>query len=689
MRIYPSPVCVVFEQKAPFSSWHRHAESGTFSHLRSSSKQAYFFHITVLLMPSSPIRFPPGLMLQNCCAVMAMRREFRVFVLHVIVRGISLSNLVHLQQVCSHMDNLSGYAHRPFPFVLRYLRQRLASHVVIVTAVMAAVACSVGTQYGVKYLVDGLSAGPARAGSVWLAFVFLMSLIAADNFLWRIASWTASFTFVGVTGDLRRDIFRHLTGHAPSYFSDRLPGMLTSRITATSNAVFTVENMFVWNVLPPCIATVSAIALIGTVSLPMSAGLVLVAGTMVVAMFHMAAKGKPLHDEFADKAAAVDGEMVDVISNMPLVRAFCGFRFEHSRFDATVNQELTARGRSLRYLEKLRLTHAAITVVLTIALLAWVIVLWQHGGATTGDVVLVCTLGLSILNATRDLAVALVDVTQHVARLTEAIATLLLPHELRDHPEAEPLVKSGAAIVFNKVSFRYPGGLQVFDKFSLRLNAGQRVGLVGQSGGGKSTVFTLLQRFYDVDQGHISIDGQNISRVTQESLREAISVVPQDISLFHRSIMENIRYGRPTATDDEVLRAAIAARCDFIETLPQGLATMVGDRGVKLSGGQRQRIAIARAFLKDAPILLLDEATAALDSESEEAIREALSRLMRGRTVIAIAHRLATLRNFDRVIMLKAGKIIEDGPPDRLMQGRGPYRELVTQEMGRLATHAA
>jgi ATP-binding cassette subfamily B protein len=587
------------------------------------------------------------------------------------------------------MDNLSGYAHRPLPFVLRYLRKRLASHAVILGAVVAAVACSVSTQYGVKYLVDGLSAGPARSGSVWLAFGLLISLIAADNFLWRIASWTASFTFVGVTGDLRRDIFRHLTGHAPSYFSERLPGMLTSRITATSNAVYTVENMFVWNVLPPCMATVAAILLIGTVSLPMAAGLIVIAGGMVIAMFRLAAAGKPLHDDFADKAAAVDGEMVDVINNMPLVRAFCGLSFEHDRFDATVNRELTARGRSLRYLEKLRLTHAAVTVALTIALLAWAIALWQRGGATTGDVVLVCTLGLSILNATRDLAVALVDVTQHVARLTEALATLLLPHELRDHPEAEPLVKSGAAIAFNNISFRYPGGLQVFDKFGLRLQPGQRVGLVGHSGGGKSSLFVLLQRFYDVQQGNITIDGQDISRVTQQSLRQAISVVPQDISLFHRSILENIRYGRPNATDDEVLRAAIAARCDFVETLPEGLATMVGDRGVRLSGGQRQRIAIARAFLKDAPILLLDEATAALDSESEEAIREALGRLMRGRTVIAIAHRLATLRNFDRVVVLKAGKIIEDGPPDRLMQGQGPYRDLVTQEISRLAKHAA
>jgi ATP-binding cassette subfamily B protein len=587
------------------------------------------------------------------------------------------------------MDNLSGYVRHPFSFVLRYMRRRRAAHVIIVSAVVAAVACSVGTQYGVKNLVDSLTAGSSHANGVWLAFGFLMMLIAADNLLWRVASWTASFTFVGVTGDLRRDMFRHLTGHAPSYFSDRLPGMLTSRITATSNAVFTVENMFVWNVLPPCIATVSAILLIGTVSLTMSAGLIVIAGIMLMAMFRLAAAGKPLHDDFADKAAAVDGEMVDVISNLPLVRAFCGLSYEHDRFDATVERELDARGRSLRYLEKLRLLHAVVTIILTIALLAWAITLWQQGAASTGDVVLVCTLGLSILSATRDLAVALVDVTQHIARLTEAVATLLLPHELKDHPEAEPLIRSGAAVAFNNVSFHYPGGAQVFEKFSLRIQPGQRVGLVGHSGGGKSSLFALLQRFYDLQRGSVTIDGQDISRVTQQSLREAISVVPQDISLFHRSIMENIRYGRPNATDDEVLRAAIAARCDFIENLPEGMSTMVGDRGIKVSGGQRQRIAIARAFLKDAPILLLDEATASLDSESEEAIREALSRLMRGRTVIAIAHRLATLRNFDRVVVLHGGRIIEDGPPDILVQGRGPYRELVAREMGRLASHAA
>jgi ATP-binding cassette subfamily B protein len=198
-----------------------------------------------------------------------------------------------------------------------------------------------------------------------------------------------------------------------------------------------------------------------------------------------------------------------------------------------------------------------------------------------------------------------------------------------------------------------------------------------------------MQRFYDPQAGRILIDGQDIARVTQESLREAIAVVPQDISLFHRSVMENIRYGRPEATDDEVLEAAVTARCDFIQALPDGMRTIVGDRGVKLSGGQRQRIAIARALLKDAPLLLLDEATSALDSESEEMIRAALGELMRGRTVVAIAHRLSTVRSFDRIVVLQTGKVIEDGPPDLLLRRDGLYRRLVQREMDRLSQQAA
>jgi ATP-binding cassette, subfamily B, bacterial len=573
------------------------------------------------------------------------------------------------------MADLCDYATRPLAFVFHYVRLRPVSHAVILAAVLAAVTCSVGTQYGIKFLVDVLS--NHDAAGVWTAFLVLGALIAADNLLWRVASWIANFAFTGVTSDLRRDLFRHLMGHSPAYFADRLPGTLTSRVTATSNAIFTAENMFMWNVLPPCAATVAAIALVRTISLPMALGLAVVAGIMVCLMFRLAAAGRPLHHDFADKAAAVDGEMVDVVGNMPLVRAFSGFAREHRRFDATVDREMDARRRSLLYLEKLRIFHAVVTIVLTLCLVAWAIMLWQQGAATTGDVVLACTLALSVLSATRDLAVALVDITQHIARLSEALATLLIPHELRDHPTAEPLVRRGASVKFEHVDFRYSDSQRIFTDLNLHFRPGERVGLVGHSGGGKSTMFALLQRFYDPQGGRILLDGQDIARVTQDS------------PLFHRSVLDNIRYGKPEASDDEVMEAAITARCDFIEDLPSGMRTIVGDRGVKLSGGQRQRVAIARAFLKDAPLLLLDEATSALDSESEEIIREALAHLMRGRTVIAIAHRLSTVRNFDRIVVLQAGEVIQDGPPDLLMRRDGLYRQLVQREMDRLTRQAA
>jgi ATP-binding cassette, subfamily B, bacterial len=587
------------------------------------------------------------------------------------------------------MEDLCRYSGRPFAFIFRYVRHRALSHGVIAGAVLAAVACSITTQYGVKYLVDTLS-GADRGNGVWFAFALLVSLIAADNLLWRIAGFTMSSAFVRVTGDLRRDLFRHLTGHSPNYFANRLPGMLTARVTATSNAVFTVESMFVWNVLPACASMLGAIALTTIVSVPMALTLAVVGSVVVIAMFHFAAAGKPLHHAFADKAAAVDGEMVDVIGNLPLVRAFCGTHREHHRFEGTVDRELSARQRSLWYLERLRLAHAVVTVVLTVGLLAWAIVLWQQGKISTGDVVLACTLGLSVLHATRDLAVALVDVTQHLARLSEALSTLLVPHDLRDHPHAAPLLGFGASVQLQNVTFAYPGGERLFDNLNLRIEPGQRVGLVGQSGGGKSTLFALLQRLYDVERGGIFVGGQDIRRVTQDSLRAAIAVVPQDVSLFHRSVMENIRYGRPDALDAEVYNAARAARClDFIEALPGRMGAIVGDRGMKLSGGQRQRIAIARALLKDAPLLLLDEATSALDSESEDLVRQALAGLMRGRTVIAIAHRLSTVSNFDRIVVLQGGRVIQDGAPAELLRDQGTYRDLMRRQSGLHVVNAA
>src|SRR5438270_7397091 len=396
------------------------------------------------------------------------------------------------------MENLCGYADRPLAFFFRYIRRRPMAHAGILLAVLAAAGCAVSTQYGVKFLVDTLSQGRGAGSRIWLAVGFVMLLIAGDSLFWRVAGWIASRTFANVTGDLRADLFHHLTGHGPSYFADRLPGTLASRLTATSNAMFTMENMLAWNVLPPCVATAGAIAYLLSISLPMTLGMFAVAGLIAFGLFRLAAAGRPLHRAFADKAAVVDGEMVDIIGNMSLVRAFCGTGREYRRFTDAVGSEVTARRRSLLYMEWLRLSHALVTMVLTLGLLAWAITLWRRGAATTGDVVMVCTLGFTILHASRDLAVALVDATQHLARLSEAIAALLVPHDIRDHPDATPLLGRRGQISFENVGFNYPKSRKVFEEFNLDLPAGQRVGLVGESGGGKSTLFALLQRSYDL-----------------------------------------------------------------------------------------------------------------------------------------------------------------------------------------------
>ena len=586
------------------------------------------------------------------------------------------------------MEDLSPLASRPFAFLFRYVARRPIAHAAILAAVVGAAACSVSTQYGVKSLIDALSG--SHSEMVWVAFALLVGLMAADNFLWRLAGWIASYAFVAASGELRGELFRHITDHAPSFFTGRQAGTVTGRVTATGNAAFTIQNMFIWNVLPPCVATLGAVAFLMTVDPLMTGSLVLVAAVLLYGLYRLAAAGATLHMGFADKAAGVEGELTDVVSNIMLVRSFGAIGRERRRFRETVGEEMAARRTSLLYLEKIRFLHAALTVALTVGLLAWAIVLWQRGAISSGQVILVCTLGMTILYATRDLAVALVDVTQHTARLSEALTTLLQPHDLRDTEDARPLAGRRRAVTFENVSFTYADGHRVFEKFGVEFRPGQRTGLVGPSGGGKSTLLSLLQRFHDLDRGRILIDGQDIAQATQESLRQAISLVPQDISLLHRSVMDNIRYGKPDASDAEVRRAAEAARChSFIDALPQGFDTIVGERGARLSAGQRQRIAIARALLKDTPILLLDEATSSLDGESEEAIRQALDRLMENRTVIAIAHRLSTLRSFDRILVLEGGHVVQDGAPTDLLHRDGPYRTLVWQELHRLSRAAA
>jgi ATP-binding cassette subfamily B protein len=270
-----------------------------------------------------------------------------------------------------------------------------------------------------------------------------------------------------------------------------------------------------------------------------------------------------------------------------------------------------------------------------------------------------------------------VDIAQQFGFIEDTLRVIAQPQSVCDVPSAPPLATRGGAITFDRVSFAYGGRRDAVHDVDLTIHAGEKVGIVGPSGAGKSTLVHLVQRLYDVEAGEIRIDGQPIAAVTQDSLRAALAVVPQEITLFHRTVRENIRFARPGATDKEVVEAARAANCDgFIRALPQGYDTLVGERGAKLSGGQRQRVGIARAFLKDAPIIVFDEATSALDTESEMAIQRALVRLQRDRTVIAVAHRLSTLAAFDRILVMLNGRVVEDGTVAELRRQGGLFERM-------------
>jgi ATP-binding cassette subfamily B protein len=398
---------------------------------------------------------------------------------------------------------------------------------------------------------------------------------------------------------------------------------------------------------------------------------VLLTGSALARFSH---RGTPRHRFHADRAAEVGGELVDILSNIWVVKAFSARARERSRFERLLKSEESAHRDSLMYVERLRVVHDLALWLMAAAMLSWTLLLWSEGKVSPGDVILTVAIAFRILHGSRDLAFGLVNATQYIARIADAVQVIGENHRVVDRPDASQLIPLGGSIAFKDVDFCYPEGEPVFRGFNLQIGPGQHVALVGPSGAGKSTLVSLLQRLVDVDDGRVLIDDQDTRAMRQESLRAAIAVVPQEISLFNRSVLENIRYARPEASDGDVLAAARAARCDdFIRALPQGYHTIVGERGAKLSGGQRQRLGIARALLKDAPIVVLDEATSALDSASEVEIQRALAILMRGRTVLAIAHRLSTIAKFDRVVVLDEGRIVEDGPPAELRQRRGLF----------------
>ncbi len=569
------------------------------------------------------------------------------------------------------------FPQRPMLFFLRYVRRWPWHFGGLLALIVGAAGCAVAVQYGMKLLVDAMAAPERSAAAVWGPLTMFVALIGVENLLWRLGGWLGCRTIVGVGVDIRLDLFTHLTGQPMRYFAEHFAGSLGNRITGTAGAAGALIGTLTWNILPPVTDFIGAVIVLSTVDWRMAAALVVFTAVVAGGIAVIGVRGRQLHRTYADRASSVAGELVDVVSNVWVVQAFSARSRERRRLADRFDTEAAAQRRSWLYLEKTRVVHDLCLWVMAGGMLVWAVFSWTEGRITAGDVVLVSALTFRILHGSRDLAFALVGTTQHFGAIAETLRVIGQPHAVADAPGAQPLIGLGGAIDFERVRFAYEDGRQVFKDFTLHVPAGQRIGIVGPSGAGKSTLVGLVQRLDDVQAGRVLIDGQSVAGVTQDSLRAAIATVPQEISLFHRSVLENIRYGRPDATDEEVRMAARAAYADaFIRDLPEGYGTLVGERGVKLSGGQRQRIGIARAFLKNAPILVLDEATSALDTESEIEIQRALNDLMRGRTVLAVAHRLSTLSGFDRIVVLVDGHIVEDGHPAELRRRGGAFETL-------------
>ncbi|UVF21669.1 ABC transporter ATP-binding protein/permease [Microvirga terrae] len=569
----------------------------------------------------------------------------------------------------------STFLQGPYRFVLHYIVGRPWQFGALLLTVVAAAGCAVAVQYVMKLLVDGM-AGPREASAaVWSALVLFVTLIACESILWRITAWLVCRTTLSVGVEMRLDLFGFLNGQPMRYFADNLAGSLGQRLTATAGNFGALTNTVAWRILPPCIEFVGALVVFLTVDWRMMVVLAVFVTAVTGGLIWFGERGRPLHRTYAGHAGTVAGDLVDVITNMWAVKSFSARTREAQRLARGFREEARAQGRSWLYLEKARALHDVALCAMAGSMLSWAVYLWSLGDITPGDVVVLSALTFRILNSSRDLALSLVETTQFVGYIEDTLRVIAQPQSVVDVPDARPLAPRGGSVEFRDVSFSYGDTRSdTVHRLNLLIPAGQKVGIVGPSGAGKSTLIHLLQRLYDVHSGEILIDGQHLTGVGQDSLRAALAVVPQEITLFHRTLMENIRFACPEASDEEVYAAARAACCDsFIRATPDGYDTLVGERGMKLSGGQRQRIGIARAFLKDAPIIILDEATSALDTESEMEIQRSLVRLMRGRTVIAVAHRLSTLTAFDRIVVVKGGEIVEDGTAAELRQRGGLF----------------
>lgn len=581
------------------------------------------------------------------------------------------------------MSTQNNIPKTPIAF-LRFVSKPYKKLAVISTiAVIFAAAITTFDAYILRKIIDTLSSTPEQTSVLFWVILYPVSILVG-SMMWRLSGIFGSQWVIGVETSGYKKLFDYMSRHSQSYFDNQFAGSLVGSINTASSGAATIIEMYLWRYLETFIGFIVSITLVATTNTTVA----LIFGAWIVFLipvnFFLAKKKKVYSEQEAQAQIELRGKAVDSTTNMSVVQQFAQRPFEVSRLGQAITNYGTTYQKSWYFSEgMLALNNILLTLFVATTLLP-AFFIWQSGGMTIGELIMIITLMAGLLHSFTFIGNSMNYFAKNYGEVTKGLSDILKPHAITDIPQARKLDVTDGAIRFENVTFQYNERQSVLETLTLDIKPGQRVGIVGPSGAGKTTLIRLLLRQHEIEQGEITIDRQDISRVTLDSLRSSIGIVPQEPLLFHRSIKENILYGKPDATDQEIIEAAKLAQAHgFIEQFPDTYNTLVGERGVKLSAGQRQRIAIARAILKNAPILILDEATSALDSESEVAIQKALETLMEGKTVLAIAHRLSTLAEMDRIIVLKDGAVIEDDTHEELIQrDNGVYAKLWQHQAG-------
>jgi len=519
-----------------------------------------------------------------------------------------------------------------------------------------------------------------KAGSI-VSVIFFWALGYALwweslNIFWRIYDYVYLKSMPQIKGKIIEELYNYTQYHQHRFFQNNLAGHITNRITEGARSFEMIFAILTEKIIRKL--AVVAFALVTMYSVHYVFASIFLAWVIVfigISTFFSSTINK-YSTIYARNKSLVAGKIVDSIANISAVRMFISFRFERKYLNHYINNTIKSDQDMQWFMFKLRYVLGLSCSIMIFAIIYYISILRAQLAITIGDCVLIITLCLAVVDDIWDLNQEVGDIFEEIGSFNQSM-TLIEPHAIADVKDAKNLIITEGKIEFKDVTFYYRNNTNIFKNKSVTINGNQKVGLVGFSGSGKTTFVSLITRLYDVGHGQILIDGQNIKDMTQESLRANISVIPQEPILFHRTIMENIRYGKKDATDDEVMEAAKLSHIhEFIAELPEKYDTLCGERGNNLSGGQRQRIVIARAILENAPILILDEATSSLDSNTESLIQESLNYLMKNKTVIVIAHRLSTLLNMDRILVFENGTVVEDGTHEELLKDSKLYKKL-------------